>query len=90
MDSPQYFTIKTQLDVLEVVSFKPYYKWIVLNTLATTTKYDILDVLNLIINGQSSILRLENFKASTAWRFKPYYKWIVLNTELVWHTARLE
>ena len=43
-------------------SFKPYYKWIVLNTNNNTKSYiKNLSVLNLIINGQSSIQSLVDF-----------------------------
>ena len=52
--------LKTQeVDYMVLKSFKPYYKWIVLNTydelhILLQTDY----VLNLIINGQSSILKI--------------------------------
>ena len=37
-------------------------------------------VLNLIINGQSSILGHASTAQIISESFKPYYKWIVLNT----------
>ena len=37
-------------------------------------------VLNLIINGQSSIQNLGLCNSPPSLSFKPYYKWIVLNT----------
>ena len=40
----------------------------------------ILNVLNLIINGQSSILQNKEVNEDVILSFKPYYKWIVLNT----------
>ena len=39
----------------ELLSFKPYYKWIVLNTHKLIKLLQFYKVLNLIINGQSSI-----------------------------------
>ena len=56
MDSPQYCLI-TRIEKAGLICFKPYYKWIVLNTGPKGTgRKQILSVLNLIINGQSSIL----------------------------------
>ena len=64
-----------------MLSFKPYYKWIVLNTNMRMPVYKyIKGVLNLIINGQSSILRRSQANRGYCYSFKPYYKWIVLNT----------
>ena len=63
--------------------FKPYYKWITFNTPKPTISEDLdFSVLNLIINGLPSILkisimmRLQSLELS----FKPYYKWITFNT----------
>ena len=55
MDSPQYRK-SGALVGYEGFGFKPYYKWIVLNTRVRffSLCYDAI-VLNLIINGQSSI-----------------------------------
>ena len=51
MDSPQYFTSSAE-NVEAFLSFKPYYKWIVLNTAVVLMCADIdRIVLNLIING---------------------------------------
>ena len=37
-------------------------------------------VLNLVINGLPSILRISNRKRFYNWCFKPCYKWITFNT----------
>ena len=50
MDSPQY--VKKNLCTGYYLSFKPYYKWIVLNTLEDLQEIGFSwKVLNLIING---------------------------------------
>ena len=52
MDSPQYRTINRQQRYKFNCSFKPYYKWIVLNTLNQIADVNFgIQVLNLIING---------------------------------------
>ena len=51
MDSPQYF-LDGMMGFLVRLSFKPYYKWIVLNTeYEDDIIYNYYYVLNLIING---------------------------------------
>ena len=50
MDSPQYTKYYQEKDV-NLKSFKPYYKWIVLNTEMTLLQRVSGTVLNLIING---------------------------------------
>ena len=51
MDNPQYFNNRRCLS--SVLCFKPYYKWITLNTNNQLLKQakDKFEVLNLIING---------------------------------------
>ena len=71
--------------------FKPYYKWIVLNTMKLWRTQEITTVvLNLIINGQSSIHTQYNIKGFSNESFKPYYKWIVLNTRMEKLEQKLE
>ena len=51
MDSPQYGKMGRKC-IFGLNSFKPYYKWIVLNTMAEVVGFTwIYLVLNLIING---------------------------------------
>ena len=56
MDSPQYSLMGLTESKLTKFGFKPYYKWIVLNTppgkIISALNFFVL---NLIINGQSSI-----------------------------------
>ena len=50
MDSPQY--LKDLVKLVYLYCFKPYYKWIVLNTVTAKQLEKLADiVLNLIING---------------------------------------
>ena len=66
---------------LYAFSFKPYYKWITFNTLNLKYIPKVLGVLNLIINGLPSILKLEMILLTALMlSFKPYYKWITFNT----------
>ena len=48
------------------------------------TYKELLQVLNLIINGLPSILSGNSFKNGISGCFKPYYKWITFNTVLSW------
>ena len=50
MDNPQYVKIGAELKKFRE-SFKPYYKWITLNTEANIDMINATRVLNLIING---------------------------------------
>ena len=71
---------------MEVLSFKPYYKWITFNIeikkLLPQPKKE--EVLNLIINGLPSISK--GFDSNPDFTeilcFKPYYKWITFNIEM--------
>ena len=61
MEYLQYPFIKS-ISIPDFESFKPYYKW---NTFNTMTQYNITKlgniVLNLIINGIPSILKLKKY-----------------------------
>ena len=84
MDSPQYKIVMYDNRLYAPKCFKPYYKWIVLNTKSwdEMKNYIISEVLNLIINGQSSIHQMiQCLQIMLLSCFKPYYKWIVLNTK---------
>ena len=53
MDNPQYLILSYTNGLDEVLGFKPYYKWITLNTLKLMRGgySGTMRVLNLIING---------------------------------------
>ena len=51
MDSPQYRMSQETACRVHNECFKPYYKWIVLNTIMRRQRSKYLKVLNLIING---------------------------------------
>ena len=59
MEYLQYIAINHNLGVLDIMGFKPYYKWNTFNTQMEKFIREILEmVLNLIINGIPSILNI--------------------------------
>ena len=67
---------------LQLISFKPCYKWNTFNTEFNKSVLDVMiEVLNLVINGIPSIL--EDFDEIAAFLkkgFKPYYNRNTFNT----------
>ena len=82
MDNPQY-KIGGLLWEKKELSFKPYYKWITLNT---EEKKDEEDETNLGFKPYYKWITLNTQKyynfldLDKSLSFKPYYKWITLNT----------
>ena len=82
MDSPQYLFMGA-MQVASTYSFKPYYKWIVLNTdgqevISSSGFFGFKPYYKwIVLNTLKQVTEREygNFLS-----FKPYYKWIVLNT----------
>ena len=82
MDSPQYITMISSDTKFINASFKPYYKWIVLNTF----NYSIINFIGIFCFKHYykwivlNTLVFSNTTDDVSFGFKPYYKWIVLNT----------
>ena len=81
MDDLQYLKNKMYL-ILMIKCFKPCYKWMTFNTFKTAISIfpDILNVLNLVINGWPSIQAIPEGMNKRIKGFKPCYKWMTFNT----------
>ena len=66
-------------------SFKPCYKWNTFNTELSNGLLELKDlVLNLVISGIPSILKMEGIRELLIYlSFKPCYKWNTFNTGYV-------